>query len=208
MITRKNLVLIFLPLILLFQGCVEIEYIVKINEDESQDVTIRLVLESAASSESNKIVSDIQDDGFEVTTYNREDDLIIEGFKQFTPEDQFIPIPGSKWEDTTSPLKTRDLLFAKEYIIDSRFKMGKKGAFDAYDILSLRPIPITYKISLPGNIKHSNSNDRKNGYAIWNNQLKSGEQVHIKIHSYDVYWERVAVLIFLLFITIFLIRKK
>ena len=190
--------------ILSITGCIEVVYEITVDENDVEHLTTRMGMPALLAPYLGEVITDIQNEGFVVTTETRGDKVWIVGTKEFAAGSWDIPALPST---VTITSVDRDVFQADDYVLFKRYTLDVEYRYQSNDsgappdgVLppgggSTYTVPVTFVVTLPGMIMETNAPERQGRAAVWNFTLAPNGTIAMNLVTYRPNWALVSVLL-------------
>lgn len=187
-----RIILIFC-FVLVLTSCIEVEFNIKINDDDSQTVDVRFTGPAIVATRSTDYVDKLKKDGFAVTTKIEGSNFIVEGTQTLSKGTWiFYGIRGG--QNKIFEAGVQDYIFFKTYTFAGKYTYENEDKYDETTPFSSISIPLKYYIEIPGKINSHNAIKVSGNVLQWQYDLNNPKiEVDVYATSYKVNYTAIAI---------------
>jgi uncharacterized protein YecT (DUF1311 family) len=203
-IMKKKISILFCLVIPIFliTSCIEVQYTIKINDDNSQRIGVKIIMPGMFSVQSGDIIKKLNEEGYSVSTKSEGDKFIVEGTKTTVKGAWLFPFPSMAQNVNFEP-SVKNFLFFKLFTFNGKYTFENKEAPDPNNPFASMAIPLKYFIEMPGSIDSHNANQFNGNTLQWQyNMADRRINVDIQATSYTVNYIAIVIFAVIMFVLI------
>jgi hypothetical protein len=217
-INIKRICLIFLILLSCFiiSGCINIDYVIDVNENGTEKVTTDVTLPSAleAAGAVDEIKSSMTKAGYYVSSKNDGNNSVVEGTVERSQGNWIVPYPNTliQGQQPNFTYNYNDYFFYRDYYINASYQLNPQAVQNMLNPQTLQGNPffnandvsvnVSYTINLPGKILSTNASATNLNSMKWSLDLKNDSGISLVAKSRLFYPGRIAMAIILLILIV------
>ena len=183
---KMSFVVFIMTVILLITSCIEVQYSIKINDDSSQRIGVKIIMPAMFSVQSGEIIKKLNEEGYSASTKSEGDKFIVEGTKTTEKEAWLFPFPNAARNVSFEP-SVKNYLFFKLFTFNGKYSLENKEIPNPNSPFASMAIPLKYSVEMPGSINSHNAGQFSGNILQWQyNMADHLINVDVQASSYTV----------------------